>query len=321
VLYERLAQVTAWQSEVDARWLALVGVEALGTPSVDQRQVLAQGRQKLGAPARVKLDDAHRALLRGGASLGPLAELWRAIAPAVQVATGVDPAKLGFVRGDRIAVKKLGEKYEPLAAAFACFGLEDVEVYVGAQRVGMARALAAETPILCIGADVAAAAMPQHRFQLGRAVATLAEGLATLPDLREGELEWSLVAALRALDLPIPEGLRDHLADDATLAERAKILKKELSRKQKTQVVELVKTRAHELHGVAELRRRAIAVGNRAALLWSGDLAVAHAQLDVGKGGKPLADNPAALELTAWSVGDEHMKLRDRLGVALKGTR
>src|SRR5205085_9830133 len=96
VLYERLAQVTAWQSDVDARWLALVGLEALGTPSVDQRQVLAQGRQKLGAPARIKLDDAHRALLRGGTSLGPLAELWRAIAPAVQVATGVDPAKLGF---------------------------------------------------------------------------------------------------------------------------------------------------------------------------------------------------------------------------------
>lgn len=320
-LYERLAQVTGWQSDVDARWLALVGVETLGTPSVDQRQVLAQGRQKLGAPARIKLDEAARALLRGGSSLGPLADLWRAVAPAVQVATAVDPAKLGFVRGDRIAVKKLGEKYEPLAAALACFGLEEVEVYVGAQRVGMARALAAETPILCIGADVAAAAMPQHRFQLGRAVATLAEGLATLPDLREGELEWSFVAALRALELPIPEGLREHLADDATLAERAKIMKKELSRKQKAQVIELVKARAPELNGVADFRRRAIALGNRAGLVWSGDLAVAHAQLDVGKGGKALADHPSALELTAWSISEEHAKLRDRLGVALKGTR
>ncbi|MBA3462872.1 MAG: hypothetical protein H0T46_23150, partial [Deltaproteobacteria bacterium] len=176
VLYERLAQVTGWQSDVDARWLALVGVEALGTPSVDQRQVLAQGRQKLGAPTRVKLDETYRSALRGG-SLGPLADFWRAIAPAVQVATGVDAAKLGFTRGDRIALKKLPPQYEPLAAALACFGIEDVEIYISAARVGMARALAAETPILCIGADVATAAMPQHRFQLGRAVATLAEGM------------------------------------------------------------------------------------------------------------------------------------------------
>ncbi len=320
VLYERLAQVTAWQSDVDARWLALVGVEALGTPSVDQRQVLAQGRQKLGAPTRIKLDDGMRKLLRGG-TFGPLADFWRAIAPAVQVATGVDPGKLGFVRGDKIAIKKLGDKYEALASALACFGLEDVELYVSASRVGMARAIAAETPILCIGADVATAAMPQHRFQLGRAVATLAEGLATLPELRDGELGWTLVAALRGLDLPVPAGLKDHIGEEATIAERAKILKKELGRKQKAAVGDLVKTKSNELVDVVQFRKQMNAIGHRAGLLWAGDLAVAHAQLDVGKGGKALVDSPAALELTAWSIGEDHLKLRDRLGVALKGTR
>jgi len=322
VLYERLAQVTGWQSDVDARWLALVGVEALGTPSVDQRQVLAQGRQMLGSPAKAKLDDAYRNALRGG-SLGPLAELWRAIAPAVQVATGVDPGKLGFVRGDKIAIKKLGEKYEPLAVALACFGVEDIEIYVSAERVGIARALAAETPILCIGADVATAAMPQHRFQLGRAVATLAEGLATLPHLREGELGWTIAAALRASDIAaIPSGISEHVVgEDATIAERAKIMKKEMGRKQKAAVVQLVQQHADELTDVDEFRRMAISVGHRAGLLWCGDLAVAHAQLDVGKGGKALADSQSALELTAWSISDDHLKLRERLGVALKGAR
>ena len=61
VLYERLAQVAAWQSDVDARWLALVALEALGTPSVDQRQVLAQGRAKLFGPSRTRLDETSRA--------------------------------------------------------------------------------------------------------------------------------------------------------------------------------------------------------------------------------------------------------------------
>ncbi len=320
VLYERLAQVTAWQSDVDARWLALVGVEALGTPSVDQRQVLAQGRQKLGAPARAKLDDNLRAALRGG-PLGPVGDLWRAIAPGVQAATGVDPGKLGFVRGDKLAIKKLGDKYEPLAVALACFGIEDVELYISAARVGIARAVAAETPILCLGVDVATAAMPQHRFQLGRAVATLAEGMATLPELREGELAWTLVAALRAFEIPIPRGLAEHTGEDATIAERAKILRKELSRKQKATVTDLVKAKGAELANVSALRRQVVGLGNRAGLLWAGDLAVAHAQLDVGKGGKALADSPAALDLTAWSIGEEHLKLRERIGVTLKGTR
>jgi len=48
---------------------------------------------------------------------------------------------------------------------------------------------------------------------------------------------------------------------------------------------------------------------------------VAHTQLDVGRGGKALTDSRSALDLTAWSVSDDHLKLRDRLGMALKGSR
>jgi len=64
-----------------------------------------------------------------------------------------------------------------------------------------------------------------------------------------------------------------------------------------------------------------LAIGDRAGLLWAGDLAVAHAQLDVGRSGKALTDSKTALELTAWSVSDDHLKLRERVGMALKGGR
>ncbi|MGN6109123.1 MAG: hypothetical protein ACTHU0_28715, partial [Kofleriaceae bacterium] len=321
VLYDRLAQVTGWQSDVDARWLALVGLEALGTPSADQRQVLEQGRQKLGAPGRVKLDAAARAILRGAAS-GPLVDLWRAIAPAVRVATGVEPAKLGFTRGDRIALKKLAGAFEPLAGALACFGIEDIDLYVSASRGGHAWALAGETPILCVGADVAAASTSQHRWVLGRAVATIAEGLASLPELREAELGWTIAAALRAAEVAVPAGIADEVAgEEASIAERAKVLKKEMSRKARAQVQQLAIQRGGELVDIAGFRRHALAAGHRAGLVWSGDLAVVLAQLDVGKGGKPLTDSASALELTAWSVSDEHARLRDALGVALKGSR
>ncbi|MEO8703064.1 MAG: hypothetical protein ABI867_23670 [Kofleriaceae bacterium] len=321
VLYDRLAQVTGWQSDVDARWLALVGFEALGSPSVDQRQVLEQGRQTVGQPARVKLDLPTRAAIRGPAT-GPLVDLWRAIAPAVQVSTGVDAAKLGFARGDKFAIKKLGPHFEPLATALAVFGVEDVDIYINASRSGVARALAADTPILCLGADVASAKMPHQRWLLGRTVATLAEGFSTLPDLRDAELGWTIIAALRAVDVAVPAGLLEEAGgDDASMAERTKLLKKELSRKAKAVVVQLAQQRAADLVDVGGFRRNALAVGHRAGLLWAGDLAVALAQLDAGKGGKALGDSPAALDLTAWSVADDHLRLREILGVGLKGGR
>ena len=322
LLYDRLAQVTAWQSDVDARWLALVGLEALGTPSTDQRQVLEAGRASIqanGVPPRAKLDDDSRKAIRGNAQ-GAFVELWRAIAPAVQVATGVDAGKLGFVRGDKIALKKLGDRYEQLATALGAFSVENVEIYVSAARGGIARVLAADTPILCVGADVAAAKTPQQRWLLGKAVATLAEGFATLPDLREVELGWTFAAALRAIDLAVPPGIADEVVgEDASIAERTKILKKELSRKAKAAVSQLVQQRAAELVDIAGFRRAALDVGSRAGLLWAGDLACALAMLDVGKGGKALTDSPSALELTAWSVSDQHEKLRTQVGVALKG--
>ena len=73
VLYERLAQVTGWQSDVDARWLALVGLEALGTPV---------GRSAPGAragpPAARRADRGSSSTRRiatrcAAARLGPLA--------------------------------------------------------------------------------------------------------------------------------------------------------------------------------------------------------------------------------------------------------
>ena len=46
---------------------------------------------------------------------------------------------LGFARGDKLAMKKLGDKYEPLATALACFGIEEAELYISSGRTGFAR--------------------------------------------------------------------------------------------------------------------------------------------------------------------------------------
>jgi hypothetical protein len=109
--------------------------------------------------------------------------------------------------------------------------------------------------------------------------------------------------------------------EEASIVERARILKKEMSRKAKATVQQIVQTRGAEIDDVESFRFNALAIGDRAGLLWAGDLAVAHAQLDVGRGGRALGDSLGALELTAWSVSEDHMRLRERLGVDLRGAR
>jgi hypothetical protein len=98
-------------------------------------------------------------------------------------------------------------------------------------------------------------------------------------------------------------------------------LKKELSRKAKALITQLAQAKSGELAEVDAFKRNALVVGHRAGLLWASDLAVALAILDVGKGGRALADSPAALELAGWSVSDDHLRLREKLSLTLKGAR
>ena len=173
-----------------------------------------------------------------------------------------------------------------------------------------------------LGGDVAAAATPHNRFLLGRVVATIAEGVATLPELRDGELAWTIAAALRAVDASLPPPLAEYVAnDDTSIAERAKLLKKELGRKAKGVVQELARSKAAQLAAVDDFKRAALDVGQRAGLLWCSDLGVALSVLDVGKGGRAITDSQPALDLAAWSVSRDHLQLRDKLGLSLKGAR
>jgi Tfp pilus assembly protein PilF len=322
-LYDRLSMVAAWQSDVDARWLALLGVEAMGTPSGDQRQVLARGRAMLPVPSRVKLAPEHRMHLAGVrdpkllAALASIDELWRAMAPAVAAAIGVDATKLGFARGDKIAFKKLGERFDATAAVLASAGVTDVEIYISEARGGMARVVSAETPVVCLGADVAGGKSGPALFQLGRVAQYAHAATGVLAELRDAELVWYWAAALRAADVALPPGIAEAIAgDEAAVADRTKLIAKHLGRRRKIIATsERAKTiDATELHG---WRRHQTNIANRAGLLQCGDLAVALAMLDAGRGGRSLVDSAPALDLVAWSVGDGHLQLRSELGYAL----
>lgn len=311
-LYDRLATVFGWAGDRDGQWLALVGLEALGAPRPEQRALIAAGRERPQPPlSRQLLDAETRAALRPPSAGGVAAELWRALAPAVTAALAIDPAKLGFVRGDRVALKALGKKHEGLAAALAAFGVGDVELYVSDARAGQARVLSADTPILCCGSDVAAGATAGARFALGRAVQQLADASAALAELKEPEVAWYVVAGLRVAGLAPPPALAQAVAgDDAALAERTRLIDKHIARRDKKAVAALG-PRVAELVDLPRWRAAMLGATHRAGLAVGGDLGVALAALDVGRGGRAL--DPAALDLVRWSVSAAHAAVRARV--------
>lgn len=326
VLYDRLAAVQGWQSDVDGRWLALTALEAVGTPTAEQRQVLSQGRARAraggGTPKR--LDGQSWVQLTPPMPSSTGGELWRAMGAAVTASIGLDAQKLGFGRGERVPVKKLADRDRQLAAALTTFGLSEVDLYVSEghdARSQMARVLSTETPTICLGREIAAGASAAARFQLGRALALAATGFGSLAEIRDGELERFVVAALRAAESPVPPYLQELVAgEDAALAERTRLMKKHLSRKDRATVAQLA-LRGDALVDIAGFRRAALGAVNRAGLLWCGDLAVALAAIDAGRGGRALADSPAALDLVVWSVSTHHLTMRDELGIGLSGAQ
>ena len=139
----------------------------------------------------------------------------------------------------------------------------------------------------------------------------IAEGVATLAELRDGELEWTLAAALRAAEATVPPALAEAVAAPTTTqrspsARRCSRRSCRARRADTRAAARASKAPASSSTSTA-FRAAALAIGQRAGLLWCGDLAVALALLDVGKGGRALADSPAALELVAWSVSEEHI--------------
>ena len=335
VAYERMATLAEWLGDADARWLALVAASALGTPSAEQRAVIATGRQALPALQSTKLSGIQRARLRVNVSAGAsgsdstgkaLDDLWTLIAPAVNVVLGVDAAQLGYARGDKSTIKKLAERRDaaPLATSLAMFGVDEADAYVTAARAGQGRVLSAETAIVCVGADVAAGATPVARFVLGRVAYAAATRTGALSELRDIEVIWLCVAALRAAEVTVPAALAKFVeADDAAISDRVRRIGKAFARRDK----KLVQNWATSANAVAidgpavgAWRRAAVSASHRAGLLLAGDLSAALASLDFGRGGRAIEDSVAAQDLMLWSVGVDHATLRRELGFAFAAT-
>ena len=320
-LYERLSVLGRWMGDDDSRFYALDALGAVSTPSSEQKQFATKHRAKVHERPLPKkpIDGADWSARVAPPETGGLnAELWRTVAEAASSLVGLGSSTLGFGRGDRQSARSLARDYPAVVQLMTCFGV-DCGIYVSASKTGYSRTVSGAPPAVYLGRDIARAADAPTRFALGRALALARENTGTLAEMRPDELAGLLAAAARMAGVrSLPSVLQDALPE-RELDERARALGKAMSRRDRKNLP-LLASRFDELGDPATFRRASLCTGARAGLLACGDLTAALAVLDVGRGGRAIADDPIALDLLAWSVGDDYTALRAMVG-AEGGTR
>jgi tetratricopeptide (TPR) repeat protein len=322
-LYERLSAILAWRGDSEARYFALHGLAALGSATEEQRQLLAS---RVGAASAAlvlsgkSLDETTwQQALAPAAAGGFAGELWQLIAEAVSVSLPHDPADFGFDKGDRLKWRDAERRFPMLAAAAHAFGATQSDLYVSERKRATARVTSAAEPLLCLSSDIAQADDAGARFQLGRALAHVRDRSGALADIRPSELALYFAAAAELAGAPPPEALASAAEGQtpaiAKLVERARRLGKDLGWRQRRALSGMA-GRFAELCAPTTFWRAMLATGHRAGLLLAGELSAAFEILDVGPGGRSVADDPNALALVAWAVGENHLALRKRLGIS-----
>jgi hypothetical protein len=186
-------------------------------------------------------------------------------------------------------------------------GLGELEVYVSASKPGFARAIPLETPALYLGEDVARADTLEARNALVRAAADVKLRSGGLDEMKPADLASWFAAAIRVAGADV--GRVPSLAGlpQSRVEERAKVLGKSMSRKDRSKALPAAVARIDVLADVGAFHVAARATARRIALLVVGDLHAALAPF-----GRSAGD-PVAADLLAFGLGEDILRLRKEL--------
>jgi hypothetical protein len=194
------------------------------------------------------------------------------------------------------------------------FGVVNAECLISDSKKSFARVIGFSKPRLLLSADVAKGEGAFARFLLGRACSQLREKSALLAEIGRDEIRLYFAAAAKIAGIARPGALAQATnLDDDTVEDAARVLQKRLSRGERKELAQQGEMLA-AIGDPGDWRRASLVTGARAGLLWSGDVDAAFDAIDVGRGGRALADDAVGLALLHWAVGGDHIVLRSKLG-------
>jgi tetratricopeptide (TPR) repeat protein len=320
-LYARLAELTEWQEDDEARFYVVCALSMLGEVPAAQREVLnkvgadlAEGRLPEGSIGPEDLGQRLLAIRAEGAHWA--GDIWACVVEAVSRTLGLEPAALGFGRGERLAAKHLDRTYPAVARMARAFALlDEAEFYVAESKPGYARALQLDKPVVCLGADVARGDSPRARFALGRCLLEARLGTGTMNGIADADVQRFFVAAAQVSGAVVPDAVAAAAGNAAAVESAGRGLQKHLGRRERRQLTQL-NDRMSKID-VSAWRHAVERTAMRGGALLAGDLRALPALLAPAQGGAVDRSDPDVLDLLAWVVGDDHLWLRRHLGLTM----
>ncbi len=248
-------------------------------------------------------------------------DIWACVAEAVTRTLGLEPAALGFGRGERLAAKHLDRQYPAVARMARAFALlDEAEFYVAESKPGYARTLQLDKPVVCLGADVARGDSPRARFALGRCLLEARLGTGTLNGIADADVQRFFVAAAQvagagAVVPDVVAAVAAAAGNAAAVESAVRGLQKHMGRRERRQLTQL-NDRMSKID-VRAWRHAVERTVMRGGALLAGDLRALPAILAPAQGGAVDRSDPDVLDLLAWVVGDDHLWLRRHLGLTM----
>jgi tetratricopeptide (TPR) repeat protein len=309
-LLRRLRRAASWRGDVQLEHAVLLLLAALDVADSEERAALTAVRPTQ-AP-RGTLSEDRLARLRPSGAQNVALQVFAAVAETLVELDGLEPAKFGVGRGDRVGPRDPSPVRDELLASAAAFGLPAGDVYVGGRDPSSILGLPREgdPPVWVVGTGVAAPLSPARRFTVGRTAMALRLGVAPL--LGRPVVEWVrlAVAASVAVEAPLPSAHGMQGVD-----EWARALGKAMPRRVRKALPDLLRALGdgRDLDAAARAARRTTL---RAGLLLAGDPAAAlEAVLGRGVSRDAVQDDGDALDLVSFWLSPDALAARREMGL------
>ncbi|MFO0676418.1 MAG: hypothetical protein U0169_07780 [Polyangiaceae bacterium] len=311
-LVERLVRVAKALQDTPLHTAALGAKVALGKATADEERAFEHALGQKPRVPQIRLTEAHLRALGAHGDEGPMATLFAELGPTVAEAIGPSLAGMGVTKRDRVDARSSIALRNEIAAWCGALGVQEFELYVGGKDKDDVQGIPGETPAIVVGAALGSPLPAEARARVAREIWWMTRGASVVRHRDDTALAALVVAACRVADVRVES------PPYAVLAEFEKAIGKAISRKTKKALPPLCKAAVTSGVEPRAWAKRAMASGDRVAVVASGDpLRVLRAAFPEAGDRLPsiASTDPRAQELLRFVLSPAYSEIRRALGL------
>lgn len=316
-----LAKIAQHQSDNALRQATLGVLVSLGRHDAGVTEELARLDARAAPRPQIRLDDEAILEISDRDDRGPIAELFRALAPTISTAFGPSLVSLGVTKKERIDAKGGHPLRLAVASWLGAIGVDgDFDLYVGGRDPRAVNGIAGSPPAIVLGASITAPFDAETRSAVAREVFALRRGITCVRTRDDSTIASIALATCIEAKLPVQQ------PPFAMFAEVARGIHDEIPRQGFPRRVQDV---------ITEICQRFVSSGDdpqrwaasarcsldRMAALSAGDVSLVLTQA-LGVERENLAsvvpDNDRARRLLAFVLSPQYLDLRNKLGMGVR---